>query len=86
MAFLYMMGMSISKWKQGKVGETETNKKASEMFYPSVTFMPFYEMNNSLAKLSSFKNIKNLTEYYSKTSYIKRDIISIEQSYETGNG
>ena len=86
LVFLYMMSTSIFKWTQGKVGETQSNKKASDMLYPSVTLLPFYEMNNSLAKLSSFKNIKNLTEYYSKTSYIKKDIISIQQTYETGNG
>ena len=81
-----MMGISISKWRQGKVGETWTTKRASKMFYPSVTMLPIFDGHNSLAKLDSFKNRKNLTEYYSKTSHIKRDIISIQQSYETGNG
>ena len=86
MVFLYMMLISILKWRQGKVGETQTFKKASEMFYPSVTLVPFYDLNNSLAKLSSFKNTKNLSEYHYKTSYIQKEIISIEQSYETSNG
>ena len=84
--FLYMMVISISKWRQGKVGEAWTSKKASEMFYPSVTMLPIFDLKKSLAKLNSFKNSKNLTEYYSKTPHIKRDIISIQQTYETSNG
>ena len=86
-AFLCMMGTSILKWKGGKVGYAQTTKRASEMFYPAVTMIPFYEEDNSLAKLSSYNTRKNLTEYYSKIGGgIKREIISIKQSYETRNG
>ena len=84
--FSYMVVAGIFKWRQAKVGETQNTKKASEMFYPSVTMLPYYEMNYSLAKLSLYKTRKNLTEYYSQMAGIKRDIISIKQSYETGNG
>ena len=84
--FMYMMAISICKWKQGRVGQTQATKSASEMFYPSVTMTPQFELNESLAKLSSFDKRKNLTEYYSKIPGIKGNIISISQNYETGNG
>ena len=84
--FMYMMAISIYKLKQGKVGLAQATKSASEMFFPSVTMTPYLELNESLAKLSSFNKRKNLTEYYSRISGIKGNIISIRQSYETGNG
>ena len=35
--FLYMLGKSISKWSEKKVGETQTSKSASQMVYPSAS-------------------------------------------------
>ena len=84
--FIYLMAISICKLERGKVGLAQSTKSASEMFYPSVTMAPLLELNESLAKLSSFNKRKNLTEYYTKISGIKGNIISIRQSYETGNG
>ena len=84
--FFIMLGICISKWNEKKVGETQSTKSASEMFYPSVTLIPWYGVNTSLAKWSSYNNSKNLTEYHATTNRIQSDIISIEQSYETSNG
>ena len=84
--FLYMLGKSISKWSEKKVGETQTSKSASQMVYPSVTMIPFFDPAFSMAKLASYNTSKNLTEYNIGTDHITKDIISIEQSYETANG
>ena len=84
--FLYMLGKSISKWSEKKVGETQTTKSASQMVYPSVTMIPFFEPGFSLAKLASYNTSKNLTEYNVGTDHIAKDVVSIEQSYETSNG
>ena len=84
--FFVMLGICIVKWNEEKVGETQSTKSASKMFYPSVTLIPWYEVNTSLAKWSSYNSPKNLTEYHATTSRIQSDIISIEQSYETSNG
>ena len=84
--FLYMLGKSISKWSEKKVGETQTTKSASQMVYPSVTMIPFFEPGFSLAKLASYSTSKNLTEYNVGTDHIAKDVVSIEQSYETSNG
>ena len=81
-----MLGNSISEWSKKKVGETQTTKSASEILYPSVTMIPVFERNFSLAKLESFNKRKNLTEYNLKTSHIQTDIISIEQDYHIMNG
>ena len=77
--FLYMLGKSISKWSEKKVGETQTTKSASQMVYPSVTMIPFFEPGFSLAKLASYNTSKNLTEYNVATDHIARDVVSIEQ-------
>ena len=82
---LYLLGKSISEWREKKVGESQNTKSASKIFYPSVTMLPLFERQFSLAKLKSFKTRKNLTEYNLKTSHIKEDIISIKQKYELGN-
>ena len=82
---LYLLGKSISEWREKKVGESQNTKSASKIFYPSVTMLPLFERQFSLAKLKSFKARKNLTEYNLKTSHIKEDIISIKQKYELGN-
>ena len=84
--FFIMLGICIAKWNEKKVGETQSTKSASNMFYPSVTLVPWYNVNTSLAKWASYNNSKNLTEYHATTSRIQSDIISIEQSYETSNG
>ena len=84
--FLFMLGQSIIKWNDKKVGETQTTKSASKMVYPSVTMLPFFDPGFSLAKLASYNSSKNLTEYNIGTDHITKDIISIYQSYETLNG
>ena len=76
---LYLLGKSISTWREKKVGETQNTKSASKIFYPSVTMIPFFEPQFSYTKLDSFKTKKNLTEYNLKTSHIKDDIISIKE-------
>ena len=81
-----MLGISISRWKDEKVGETQATKSAHEMFYPSVTMTPLFELNFSESRLAHFKTRKNLTEYYMNTSHITSDILSIEQNYELSNG
>ena len=80
--FSYMLGKSILQWSKKKVGETQNTKNASKIMYPSVTMMPIYEYNFSLANLASFTKKKNLTEYNLKTSRIHTDIISIKQKYD----
>ena len=82
---MYLLRNSISTWREKKVGETQNTKSASKISYPSVTMLPLFERQFSLAKLKSFKTRKNLTEYNLKTSHIKEDIISIKQKYELGN-
>ena len=84
--FLFMLGQSIVKWNEKKVGETQTTKSASQMVYPSVTMLPFFEPSFSLAKVASYNSSKNLTKYNIGTDHITKDIISIYQSYETSNG
>ena len=84
--FLYMLGRSISEWSKKKVGETQTTKSASEILYPTVTMIPFFEHNVSFAKLFSLNMTKNLTDYNLKTSHIQTDIISIYQKYHIMNG
>ena len=71
---------------EGKIGETQTSKSASEMLHPSVTMIPLFKGNYSLERLSNFDTHKNLTEYHMKTSHITKDIISIEQYYEAETG
>ena len=84
--FLFMLGQSIVKWNEKKVGETQTTKSASKMVYPSITLLPWYDVNTSLAKMAAYIGSKNLIDYHATTSRIQSDIISIEQSYETPNG
>ena len=84
--FLYVVGKSIFKWNEGKVGKTQTTKSASQMFYPSITMIPIFDLNYSMHKLSYFNTTKNLTEYNLKASHIYTDIVSIEQNYELPNG
>ena len=61
-------------------------KSASEILYPCVTMIPWFELGFSQAKLASFENKKNLSEYNLKTSSIQEHIISINQKYEGING
>ena len=82
---LGMLGNSISEWSEKHVGETQRTKSVSKITYPSVTMIPLFEHNFSLAKLASFNSRKNLTEYNLKTSHIKKDIVSIEQNYQHKN-
>ena len=84
--FLYMVGKSVYRWSEKKVGETQTTKSASQMVYPSITMVPFFDPSYSMLKLSSFNTAKNLTEYNLNTSHIQSDVVSIEQSYELPNG
>ena len=56
------------------------------MVYPSITLLPWYDVNTSLAKMAAYNGSKNLIDYHATTSRIQSDIISIEQSYETPNG
>ena len=77
--FLCMLGKIISEWSKNDLGETQNTKSASQIVLPSVTMFPLFETNFSLAKLSSFKTRKNLTEYNLKTSHIHKDILSIKQ-------
>ena len=84
--FFCMLGISILKWKDEKVGETQATKSAHKMFYPSVTMTPFFQLSFSKSRLAHFKTRKNLTEYYMNTSHITSDIISIQQNYELSNG
>ena len=84
--FFCMLGISISRWKDEKVGETQATKSAHEMFYPSVTMTPLFELHFSESRLAHFKTRKNLTEYYMNTSHITSDILSIQQNYELSNG
>ena len=83
--FLYMVGKSVYRWSEKKVGETQTTKSASQMVYPSITMVPFFDPSYSMMKLSFFNITKNLTEYNLNTSHIQSDVVSIEQSYELPN-
>ena len=85
MVFLCMLGNSIIEWSEKHVGETQRTKSASKIMYPSMTMIPLFDRNFSLAKLKSFNSRKNLTEYNLKTSHIKTDIVSIEQNYQLKN-
>ena len=64
----------------------EFPRSASKMVYPSITLLPWYEVNTSLVKMTAYNGSKNLIDYHATTSRIQSDIISIEQSYETPNG
>ena len=81
-----MLGNSIVRWREGKIGETQATKSASKIFYPSVTMMPLFDHNFSLAKLDLYNTTKNLTEYHLKSSQIYSSILSIEQRYNSANG
>ena len=83
--FLISVVKSISEWRKKKVGETQSTKSTSKIFFPSLTMFPIFERNFSLAKLSSFNIEKNLTEYNLKTSHIHSDIISINQKFLHSN-
>ena len=83
--FLCLLGKSILEWSEKHVGETRRTKSVTKIVYPSVTMIPLFERNFSLAKLASFNSRKNLTEYNLKTSHIKTDIVSIEQNYRRKN-
>ena len=84
--FLYVLGKSILKWNERKVGKTQTTKSASQMFYPSITMIPIFDPSYSMRKLSYFNTTKNLTEYNLNVSHIYTDIVSIEQNYELPDG
>ena len=84
--YLYASGNSFSKWRNKKVGETQSTKSAYKMSYPSVSLIPRYELGFSKSRLSAFKTRKNLTEYNLNTTPIASNIISINQSYELSNG
>ena len=81
-----MLGNSILRWREEKVGETQATKSASKIFYPSVTMMPLLDHNYSLAKLDLYNTKKNLTEYNLKSSHIYSNILSIRQRYNSANG
>ena len=84
--FLIMLGRSISEWRKNDIGETQKTNSVSKLFFPSMTMIPIFEKNFSLAKLCSFHTRKNLTEYNEKTSHIHKDILFIRQHYVHKNG
>ena len=84
--FVCMLGNSILEWSKNNVGETQKTRSMSKILYPSVTMVPLFERNFSMAKLSLFKTRKNLTEYNLKASHIKGDILSIKQTWEHKDG
>ena len=80
LTFLFIVGKSIYKFREGSIGETHKTKKAAEMRFPSLTLCPHFISNFSTP------GTKNMTEYYLNMSSIKEHVLSIHQNYVTEDG
>ena len=78
--FVVIVGVSIGKFENRSIGETQKTKKASEMYFPSLTLCPHFISN------SSTPGTKNLTEYYLNMSSVKEHVLSVHQQYVTDDG
>ena len=78
--FMAIVGVSISKFENRSIGETQKTKKASEMHFPSLILCPHFINNYSTP------GTKNLTEYYLKMSSVKDHVLSIQQQYIKDDG
>ena len=78
--FVAIVGVSISKFENRSIGETQKTKKASEMHFPSLILCPHFITNYSTP------GTKNLTEYYLNMSSVKDHVLSIHQQYITDDG
>ena len=78
--FVVIVGVSIGKFRNRSIGETQKTKKAAEMYFPSLALCPLYNFNYTN------QGSKNLTEYYLKKNAIKDHISSIHQHYITEDG
>ena len=78
--FVAIVGVSISKFRNRSIGETQKTKKAAEMYFPSLALCPLFNPNYTV------HGNKNLTEYYLKKNAIKDHISSIHQHYITDDG
>ena len=83
--FIILVGLSVDKFKERSIGETQSIKKASEMYFPSLVLCPFLassHVNNSRLNDTT----KNLTEYYLNRLFIRDSVVSIHQQYMTEDG
>ena len=78
--FVAIVGVSIGKYRQRSIGETQSTKKASEMYFPSLVLCPAF--NSSLTLVGT----KNLTQYYLNRSPIEDHVLSVHQQYVTDDG
>ena len=83
--FIILVGLSVDKFKERSIGETQSIKKASDMYFPSLFLCPLLSsshVNNSRLNDTT----KNLTEYYLNRLSIKDSVVSIHQQYMTEDG
>ena len=80
--FVAIVGVSIGKYRQRSIGETQSTKKASEMYFPSLVLCPAFNSSSSL----TLDGTKNLTEYYLNRSPIEDHVLSVHQQYVTDDG
>ena len=79
--FLCALANAISKWRKGKISETQMVEKKSAILFPSVTVCPVYHQNRT-----NVTGIKTLSEYYSNMPSIDNDILDLQHPIETENG
>ena len=84
LVFLYIVCQSLVKYLDRTIGETQSTKKATEMYFPSIYLCPvfktdFYKSQNKT------QYSKNLTEYYENVPSVRDTVLSINQSYEADN-
>ena len=84
LVFLYIVGQSLVKYLDRTIGETQSTKKATEMYFPSIYLCPvfktdFYKSQNKT------QYSKNLTEYFENIPSVRDTVLSINQSYEADN-
>ena len=78
--FAVIVGVSIGKFRNRSIGETQKTKKAAEMYFPSLALCPIFISNYTL------HGTMNLTEYYLKRNTINDHVLSIYQQYITEDG
>ena len=83
--FLYNVAISIGKWMDGKIGETQTIKSAIEEIYPSVSFCP--ALPGYLSDPNSYsKNLSKYYEYKRNLTLIDHYVFKFHHPIELNNG
>ena len=81
LVFLYIVCQSLVKYLDRTIGETQSTKKAIEMYFPSIYLCPVFKTDYYKSRRKTGYS-KNLTEYHANTPFVGDMVLSINQSYE----